>query len=111
MLGLDPSIQNYIAKPMTQYYVYMVASGRNGTIYVGVTNDLVRRIAEHKLGIVAGFTKRYAVKRLVWFEVHADIRIAIQREKNLKHWVRAWKLKLIEDNNPTWRDLHDDIAV
>ncbi len=96
---------------MTQYYVYMLASERNGTLYIGVTNDILRRAYEHRTATLAGFTKRYAIKNLVWFEVHSDVRAAIQREKNLKHWVRAWKIKLIEETNPTWRDLYDDLTL
>jgi len=87
------------------FYVYILASKRNGTIYIGVTNDLVRRIHEHKEAVVAGFTKEYGVHRLVYFEEHTDSLIAIQREKAMKHWIRKWKVELIEDANPTWRDL------
>ena len=94
---------------MRQYYVYILASRRNGTLYIGVTNDLVRRWREHKEEIVNGFTKKYNVKILVYFEDTDDVGVAIQREKNLKKWKRSWKLKLIEDVNPQWRDLYDDI--
>ncbi|MEN6543013.1 GIY-YIG nuclease family protein [Parvibaculum sp.] len=94
---------------MRQYYVYILASGRNGTIYTGVTNDILRRVYEHKTEAMRGFTSRYGVKRLVWFEVHPSISHAIQREKNLKHWSRAWKLALIEEANPGWRDLYEDL--
>lgn len=76
-----------------------------GTLYIGVTNDLVRRAHEHRQGEAEGFTRKYAVKRLVYFEAHDDIRAAIQREKTLKHWLRAWKIALIEQTNPEWRDL------
>ena len=93
------------------FYVYIMASQRNGTLYVGVTNDLVRRAYEHKEGLVEGFTSRYDVKSLVFFEQHDEPRSAIQREKNIKHWSRAWKLALIERDNPDWRDLFDDIAT
>ncbi len=93
------------------YYVYIMASQRNGTLYVGVTNDLVRRAYEHKEELVEGFTSRYDVKDLVFFEKHDDSRSAIQREKNIKHWRRAWKLALIERDNPDWRDLFDEIAT
>jgi putative endonuclease len=92
------------------YYVYMLASRLNGTLYIGVTNDLVRWVYEHRRRSVPGFTHRYDVDRLVWFEAHDEIRAAIQREKNLKHWVRSWKIALIERDNPSWRDLYDDIA-
>jgi putative endonuclease len=88
----------------------MLASRLNGTLYIGVTNDLVRWVYEHRRRSVPGFTHRYDVDRLVWFEAHDEIRAAIQREKNLKHWVRSWKIALIERDNPSWRDLYDDIA-
>ena len=91
------------------YWVYILASRRNGTLYVGVTNDLARRAYEHRTGMVAGFTKRYAVKSLVWYEAYADIREAIAEEKRLKGWERAWKLRLIETGNPGWKDLYDDL--
>ena len=87
------------------YFVYIVASARNGTLYVGVTNDLSRRADEHRQGMVEGFTKKYGVKMLVWYEVHSDIRDAIVREKRIKRWERKWKLKLIEEMNPDWNDL------
>jgi putative endonuclease len=92
------------------YYVYTMASRRNGTLYVGVTNDLVRRAFEHREGLVPGFTRKYDVKRLVHFEPHADVRRAIQREKNLERWNRAWKLALVERANPAWDDLYETIA-
>jgi putative endonuclease len=87
------------------YFVYMLASRRNGTLYVGVTNDLARRVAEHKDKIVPGFTRRHRVGILVWYEVHADINDAITREKQIKGWNRAWKLRLIEKDNSGWNDL------
>ena len=90
-------------------WVYMLASERNGTLYVGVTADLVRRVWEHKNGVVPGFSKRYGVARLVWCERHDDIRDAIAREKAVKKWRRAWKLEAIEASNPEWRDLYDEI--
>jgi putative endonuclease len=93
------------------FHVYILASKRNGTLYVGVTSDLIRRIYEHKGNVIDGFTKEYGVHRLVHFEEYADSESAIQREKNLKHWVRRWKVELIENTNPTWRDLYDDIGV
>ena len=86
-------------------YVYILASRRNGTLYIGVTNDLERRIAEHKSGLVPGFTEKYNVKMLVWFEEFHGTNEAIQREKQLKNWHRAWKIALIERTNPEWRDL------
>jgi len=91
-------------------WVYIMTDGPNGTLYVGVTSDLPRRAREHREAIVDGFTKRYGLKRLVWIERHDDIRTAIQREKNLKHWPRAWKVRLITDRNPSWEDLYDQLA-
>jgi putative endonuclease len=88
------------------YHVYMLASGHDGTIYVGVTNDLLRRVGEHRDGLVPGFTRQYGVKLLVWCEQHADIHEAIAREKKLKRWRRAWKIALIEEGNPGWIDLY-----
>ncbi|MDX2144430.1 MAG: GIY-YIG nuclease family protein [Rhodospirillaceae bacterium] len=93
------------------FYVYVLASKRNGTLYIGVTNDLVRRVFEHKQGAVAGFTKRYGVKNLVYFEHYDSAEVAIQREKAMKLWPRQWKINKIEENNPTWRDLYDEIAA
>ena len=90
-------------------YVYILASGTNGTLYVGVTSDLVRRAWEHRQGVVPGFTSRYHVHRLVYFEEHGDIRDAIEREKRLKKWNRAWKLQLINENNPSWNDLYEEL--
>ena len=95
--------------PMAGGYVYILASAPNGTLYVGVTSDLVRRIYEHRNGLVPGFTKRYSIKRLVYFEQYEDIQTAIQREKNIKHWSRAWKVGLILAGNPEWNDLYDTI--
>jgi putative endonuclease len=91
------------------YYVYIMASGRNGTLYVGVTNDLVRRVSEHKRDIFPGFTKKYHCHSLVHFEQTGDANSAITREKQLKWWRRKWKLQLIEESNPDWRDLWDEI--
>lgn len=90
-------------------YVYILASRRNGTLYVGVTSDLVKRIWEHKSDLVEGFTKRYGVHTLVWYEVHEDILGAITREKTIKEWKRKWKLELIEKKNPEWRDLYSEL--
>lgn len=90
---------------MKQYYVYILASRRNGTLYVGVTSDLLRRVSEHKSKTVDGFTKKYEVVHLVYFELSGDINTAIYREKQLKKWQRKWKLDLIEKNNPEWKDL------
>jgi putative endonuclease len=90
--------------------VYILASRRNGTLYVGVTSDLNRRISEHRANVIDGFTKRYGVHTLVYAEFHATVEAAILQEKRIKTWRRAWKLKLIEDANPNWRDLHDEVA-
>ena len=89
--------------------VYILASRRNGTLYVGVTSDLVKRIWEHKNDVVGGFTRRYQVHHLVWFEQHDTMESAIAREKAIKEWRRSWKLELIEQNNPDWCDLYVDI--
>lgn len=86
-------------------YVYLLASQRNGTLYIGVTSNLIQRIWQHREGLAEGFTKKYQVKTLVWYEQHATIESAIAREKALKKWNRAWKLKLIEETNPQWLDL------
>ena len=91
------------------YYVYMLASRKQGTLYIGVTNDLIRRVYEHREGAVESFTKRYRVDRLVYFETHESIETAIVREKTLKHWKRDWKTDLIERDNPDWRDLYPDL--
>lgn len=88
--------------------VYILASRRNGTLYIGVTSNLLQRIAQHREGMLGGFTKQHGVKMLVWFEPHDDIEEAILREERLKKWNRAWKLRLIEESNPTWRDLAED---
>lgn len=89
--------------------VYMLASQRNGTLYVGVTSDLIKRVWEHKSDVVDGFTKRYGVHTLVWYEVHEEILPAIAREKAIKEWKRKWKLELIEKANPSWLDLYHDL--
>jgi putative endonuclease len=91
------------------YHVYMPASAKNGTLYIGVTNDLVRRVWEHREGMIAGFTKRYGIKMLVYSEAFDDIRDAVDRETRLKKWKRRWKLELIEKTNPDWSDLYETI--
>ena len=91
-------------------FVYIITNKPNGTLYIGVTNNLVRRIYEHKEKSVGGFSKRYNLDLLVFFEQHATMPLAIQREKNIKHWVRKWKIELIESQNPDWEDLWDDIT-
>ena len=92
-------------------YVYMLASGRYGTLYIGVTSDLIRRVWQHREGLADGFTKQYGIKNLVWYEVHTDITEAIRREKQLKKWDRNWKVELIQQGNPRWRDLYADITM
>jgi putative endonuclease len=91
-------------------FVYIMANRKNGTLYVGVTNDLFRRAYEHRTHQLPGFTARYNLTRLGYYETHETAPLAIQREKNVKHWPRAWKVALIERENPDWRDLHDEIA-
>ena len=91
-------------------YLYILASRRNGTLYVGVTSDLVKRVEEHRQKLVDGFTKRYSVTRLVYFEMFEDIKDAITRERHLKEWKRKWKTELIQSINPYWRDLYEDIT-
>ena len=91
------------------FHVYIVASRRNGTLYIGMTDDLTRRIWQHRNNVVPGFTKKYAVKTLVWHEQHDTRESALTRERQLKKWNRAWKLQLVEKQNPQWRDLWDDI--
>jgi len=89
--------------------VYILASQRNGTLYVGVTSDLARRIWQHKQDEAEGFTRRYRVHTLVWYEPQPSMEAAIAREKQIKEWRRAWKLRLVEESNPQWRDLYDDL--
>lgn len=95
---------------ITQAYVYILASQRNGTLYVGVTRDLVRRVYEHKHHLTEGFTDEYSVTQLVYYEKYDHLEQAIQREKQLKKWTRVWKLELIEQFNPDWQDLYSDIC-
>ena len=111
MAGLVPAIH------VLQYlgmagggYIYILTNRPNGILYVGVTNDLVRRVFEHRSGFVEGFTKRYGLKTLVYFERFDDIRDAIQREHNIKHWSRAWKVRMIIATNPDWNDLFETIT-
>ena len=93
-----------------QFAVYIMASGRNGTLYLGVTSNLSKRAWEHRESVVAGFTSRYDVKTLVWYELHEEAEAAILREKQIKKWNRAWKLRLIEERNPNWRDLFAEVC-
>jgi putative endonuclease len=95
---------------MADYFVYIVTNKPRGTLYVGVTNDLIKRAYQHREGLAAGFTKRYGLKQLVYFEKYDAPLLAIQREKNIKHWSRAWKLDLVNGSNPQWRDLYTDIT-
>lgn len=95
---------------MNQYYVYILASKRNGTLYIGVTSELVKRVWQHKNKVADGFTKRYNVNTLVYFEDTTDINTALAREKQLKKWNRAWKIRLIEQQNPGWVDLYEKLV-
>ena len=92
-----------------EFWVYILASKRNGTLYIGVTSDLAKRIWEHKNRVVEGFTCRYEVDKLVYCEAFEDAESAIAREKQMKKWRRAWKIELIENSNPEWRDLYDEV--
>jgi putative endonuclease len=92
------------------FFVYVLASRRNGTLYIGMTDNLARRVWEHRSGAIPGFTKKYGVKILVWYELHESRETAFQRERQLKKWNRAWKLQLIERQNPTWRNLVDELV-
>jgi putative endonuclease len=93
------------------YYVYIIASRRDGAIYIGITNDLVRRVYEHQTKAVPGFTSKYNITQLVWFEIYDDPVSAITCEKELKKWKRSWKIKLIEAENPDWKDLYESICI
>jgi putative endonuclease len=92
------------------YYVYLLASRKDGALYIGVTNDLIRRTFEHRAKMIKGFTSKYNITRLVWFEIYDDPVSAISREKELKKWRRAWKVALIEQENPDWNDLYETIT-
>ena len=94
---------------MKQFYVYILASEQNGTLYVGVTSNLIKRVYEHKNNLVKGFTSKYSVHILVYYEETNNAIDAITREKQIKRWKREWKLKLIEENNPMWKDLYEDL--
>ena len=114
MAGLDPATHAVPAqqvlpgeKGVPAGWVYIMTNRPNGTLYTGVTSNLARRVWEYREGVVEGFTKRYGLKLLVYAEPHEDIRAAIQREKNLKHWSRAWKVRLILETNASWADLYD----
>ena len=92
------------------YFVYILASGRHGTLYTGFTGDLVRRVWEHKNKVIPGFTAKYEIDRLVWLEQHDDVYLAMEREKRIKCWRRDWKIRLIEEGNPDWCDLYEAIC-
>jgi len=92
------------------FYVYLLASKRNGTVYVGMTDDLVKRVWQHRNDVIPGFTQRYRVKTLVWYEPHESRKSTFARERQIKKWNRAWKLELIEQANPGWRDLGDELS-
>lgn len=95
---------------MKSFFVYILASRRNGTLYIGVTSDIVKRIHEHKTKAAKGFTQKYGIDRLVYLEAHDTAETAILRERQMKEWKRAWKISLIEKSNPDWRDLYEDIC-
>jgi len=100
---------SHYCKDENRYYVYILASKRNGTLYIGVTSNLIKRIYEHKNNIIEGFTKKYNIHKLVYYEITEDVNSAIVREKQLKRWKRNWKIKLIEKNNPEWKDLYFEL--
>jgi len=100
---------SHYCKSENQYYVYILASKRNGTLYIGVTSDLIKRIYEHKNNLIEGFTKKYNIHNLVYYEITEDVNSAIAREKQPKIWKRNWKIELIEKNNPGWKDLYFDL--
>jgi putative endonuclease len=116
MRGLDPRIHHLHQRNgsnnqlTSSLWVYILASRPGGTLYVGASNDLIRRAFEYRGGLVPGFTKRYGIKMLVYYERHETAGLAIQREKNIKHWPREWKIDLILSINPHWRDLYDEIT-
>jgi putative endonuclease len=93
-----------------EYYVYILASQKYGTLYIGITSDLLKRVYQHKEGLVAGFTKKYHVNKLVYYEVHEDVHEAILREKQMKKWRRNWKINLIEKDNPQWLDIYCELT-
>jgi putative endonuclease len=107
MAGLVPAIHVLFDRNMAGGFVYIVTNRPNGVLYIGVTSNLPRRAYEHRAGLIDGFSKRYGLGRLVWYEQHDDIRAAIQREKVIKHWPRAWKVREIRVLNPDWNDLYE----
>jgi len=96
---------------MGQYFVYILASKKNGTLYIGVTSNLLKRVYEHKNNLVEGFTQKYNVHKLVYYEIYQNIHDAITREKRIKKWKRQWKIELIEQSNPNWEDLFDSLGA
>jgi putative endonuclease len=110
MPGLVPGIHVCQRFRMAGGWVYIVTNRPNGILYIGVTSDIRKRAWEHRDGVVEGFTKQYGLKRLVYAEWHDDIRDAIQRERTMKHWSRAWKVRRLKLANPDWRDLYEDLA-
>ena len=98
-----------LKKIMSNHYVYILASKRNGTLYIGVTTDLAKRISQHRSKLIEGFTKKYNVTMLVYYEHYEDYQLAAVREANIKKWKRDWKIKLIEQSNPEWKDLYPDL--
>lgn len=96
---------------MKQYFVYIMASKKNGTLYIGMTNDLIKRVCQHKNNIVKGFTEKYSIHTLVFYETYRFVKDAINREKRLKRWKRAWKIRLIEQDNPSWVDLYPQLLM
>jgi putative endonuclease len=109
MAGLVPAIHAFTLAAVKGGWVYIMSNRRNGTLYVGVTSNLSRRVWEHREGLCDGFTKQYGLKRLVYYEPFEDIGTAIQREKTMKHWPRAWKVRLIHGFNPEWDDLYETL--
>jgi putative endonuclease len=109
MVGLDPTTQMFNGVIVPQGHVYILASKRNGTLYIGVTNNLSARVHAHREGRGATFTKKYRVNMLVWYETYDLVTDAIRRETTLKHWLRKWKLELIERENPNWDDLYETL--
>jgi putative endonuclease len=107
---VNPVQVQIVRAPMKQYYVYMMASRQNGTLYTGVTSNLIKRVHQHKTGSLGGFTAKYKVNSLVYFEITTDVHCALKREKNIQAWKRAWKIRLIEEKNPKWLDLFPEIA-
>ncbi len=109
MAGLVPAIHVLFNAPMKGGWFYFMTNRRNGILYAGVTSNLPQRVFQHRTGILDGFTKRYGLKQVVYYERFDDIRLAIQREKTVKHWPRAWKVRLINAQNPDWTDLYDTL--